>query len=182
MFLATFAFAGMETTFALLGAREFGLGERGFGLIFTYVGVLAIVVQGVLVRRLHRRFGERTLAVAGTVLMGVGLIAIPAARSTFVAMVFLTALAVGQGLVSPSLVSLLSQESSSAEQGSTLGVGQSFSAAARAAGPLVAGGLYDRSIALPYLAGGALILAGGWLISRRGVGREAPVPQDGVAG
>ena len=63
MFLATFAFAGMEATFALFGQRRSGSTPRGFGLIFTYLGVVAIVVQGVLVRRLHGRVGERPLAV-----------------------------------------------------------------------------------------------------------------------
>jgi MFS family permease len=172
----------MEATFALLGAREFGLGARGFGLIFTYVGLVAILVQGVLVRRLHRRFSERTLATSGALLMGAGLLAIPTARSTAVAMIFLTLLALGQGLLSPALASLLSRESGADEHGSTLGIGQSFGAAARALGPLIAGGLYDRGVALPYIAGGMLVLAGGWLISRRSVPEAVRVPHDSVAG
>ncbi len=43
--------------------------------------------------------------------------------------------------------------------GGAFGVGQSAAAAARAAGPLVAGAVFDIRAALPYLVGTALCLA-----------------------
>ena len=43
------------------------------GFVFTYVGVVIVVVQGGLVGPLATRFGERLLAVAGSLLMAVGL-------------------------------------------------------------------------------------------------------------
>jgi DHA1 family tetracycline resistance protein-like MFS transporter len=182
MFLATFAFAGMEATFALLGQRQFGLDQRGFGLIFTLIGAISIGVQGVLVRRLHLRAGERALAMWGALLMGAGLLAIPLAHDAMLAVLFLSVLAVGQGLVSPSLVSLLSRESDVWQQGSTLGVGQAGSAAARAAGPLVTGALFDVRPSVAYLACGILVLAGAWIVSRARREGVFPLPQDKLAG
>jgi DHA1 family tetracycline resistance protein-like MFS transporter len=61
-FLATLAFVAMEATFALLGEHRFGLDPARLGLVFTYVGVVIVVVQGGLVGPLAARFGERTLA------------------------------------------------------------------------------------------------------------------------
>ena len=40
--------------------------------MFTYIGVLMVIVQGGMVRRLVPRFGERKLIIIGTLLMGVG--------------------------------------------------------------------------------------------------------------
>ena len=45
-----------------------------------------------------------------------------------------------------------------AEQGGVLGLGQSFSALARATGPVIAGWLFDRDTHLPYAASAALML------------------------
>ena len=182
MYLATFAFASMEATFALFGEQRFGLDERGFGLIFTYIGIIAIVVQGGLIRRLHKRYTERALAACGGVLLAAGLLLIPLAHTAPPAVLFLTVLALGQGLVSPSLVSLLSRESGDEEQGATLGVGQSLSAAARATGPLIAGFLFDRGIAIPYLAAGLLALAGAVLVTQISPAAPLSLPPDVLAG
>jgi DHA1 family tetracycline resistance protein-like MFS transporter len=185
MFLTTFAFVGLEATFALFSQRRFGLGARGFGLAFTYVGIVVVVVQGGLVGRLNARYGERMLAAGGAALMGLGLLGVAFAPDLALGMLMLTVLALGQGLANPALSSLLSRESHADEQGSTLGVGQSMTAAARASGPLLAGLLYDAQFALPYVAGALLALGVVWLLSQTTVAAEAeptPVPQDTTVG
>jgi len=165
-FISTIAFVAMEATFALFGQVRFGLNPAGLGIIFTLVGIVVAVVQGGLIGRLHLRYDDRTLAGAGAVAMGVAFFLIPLMPSLTGAVVILGLLAAGQGLVSPTLSSLISQSSDVGEQGQTLGIGQSLSAGARAVGPLLAGWLYDRSIALPYLLAAALMLLVVWLISR----------------
>ncbi len=165
-FLATFAFVGMEATFALLGQDRFGLTSSSLGLVFTYVGVLAAVAQGGLVGRLNARFGERALASAGAAIMGVTLLALPFAPGFVAALIVLGGLALGQGLVTPTLSSLLSRESDAEDQGTILGIGQSLAAGARATGPLLAGWLFDRSEAAPYVLGALLVLFAAWLVAR----------------
>lgn len=158
MFLSMFAFTGLEATFALLGQRRFGMTAGGFGALFTYIGVIGVIVQGGLVRRLAKRYGEARLAAAGAVVLGVTLLATALAFNWAEAIVILTLLAVGQGLLSPMLPSLLSLATPRGEQGQTLGLGQSVSAGARAVGPIAAGALYDLGVGLPYIAGGVLTL------------------------
>lgn len=177
-FLATFAFVGLEATFALFGQRQFGIDARGFGLVFTYLGVVIAVVQGGLVGRFSARYGERALAAAGGVIMSLAFVGIAFAPSLTVLLAVTGALAVGQGFVSPTLSTLLSRESRSDEQGSTLGLGQSFAAAARATGPLLAGWLFDRSRFLPYLLGASLVLLTAWLVSQSVLSPDAVLPQD----
>jgi DHA1 family tetracycline resistance protein-like MFS transporter len=157
-FLTTFAFVGMEATFALLGKERFGLGAGGLGAIFTFVGVIIAVVQGGLIGRLSARYGERTLAIAGIGMMALALLLLPWVSSLALALLVLAVLSIGQGLSTPTLSSLLARESGSHARGRVLGSGQSLAAAARAVGPLAAGALFDRGIALPYLLGGLLAL------------------------
>src|SRR5262249_59120027 len=55
-FLVTFAFAKLESTFSLwLAEPPFRYDEAHVGYVFTYIGVLLILVQGVLVGRMARR-------------------------------------------------------------------------------------------------------------------------------
>ena len=163
-FLSTLAFVAMEATFALLGEARLGLDASRLGFVFAYVGVVMVVVQGGLVGRLAPRFGERALATAGALVMAASLGALPLATSIWVALVPLAGLAVGQGLTTPMLSTLLSRATDADEQGGTLGLGQSFAAAARAVGPIGAGWLYDRSVVAPYAAAAAVMVLAAFLV------------------
>ncbi len=165
-FLTTFAFVGMEATYALFGQARYGLDAGRLGVIFTLIGVVIAVVQGGLIGRLSARFGERTLALVGMAIMAIALALIPLAPNLTLSVIVLAVLASGQGLLTPTLSSLLSQASDADEQGGTLGLGQSVSAGARAVGPLIAGGLFDRGIGLPYAAGTALVILAAWLLGK----------------
>lgn len=177
MFLTLFAFVSMETTLAFVARAEYDLDERGFGLILVYVGVVMIIVQGGIVGRLAPRVGERRLAAMGALLLGSSLFLLPFAQSFVAAMAFLCVLAVGQGLVSPTLSTLLSRLTSESAQGGMLGLGQSVASAARAVGPVLAGWLYDQGVSWPFVLAGtaAMIAALGltWLGSARAVKLEA---------
>src|SRR5262249_23537260 len=98
LFLVTFVFAGMESTFALWSERNFGWGPRQNGYVFAYTGILAALIQGGLMRRLARRFGESHLVVQGAVALGLGLLAIPFVHSLVPLLVAMALLAYGAGV------------------------------------------------------------------------------------
>jgi len=164
-FFSTLAFVAMEATFALLGEARFGLDAGHLGFVFAYVGVVMVVVQGGLIGRLVPRFGERALATAGSLFMAASLGALPLAPSLAAALGVLAVLAVGQGLTTPMLSTLLSRATDADEQGGTLGLGQSLAAAARAVGPIGAGWLYDRAAGAPYAAAAAVMALAAVLVA-----------------
>ena len=164
-FLVILAFSGMESTFALWAMRQFGWGPSQVAYVFAYVGLLSAVLQGGLIGRLSRRFGEERLLLVGLALIGIGLLTLPAARSISLLALVLAALAVGMGLVQPSLNSLISRRSGREEQGEVLGVSKSVGSLARVLGPLAAGFLFTEfGRDAPYLWGAALIAAA-WLLT-----------------
>ncbi|HLZ71395.1 MAG TPA: MFS transporter [Dehalococcoidia bacterium] len=173
IFLTNFAFVGLEATFALFSEKQWGLDAAGFALLFTYIGVIVIVVQGGLIGRLRRRHSEGTLATAGAGLLALMLLLLAVTPNLAFGLLVLTGLGLGQGLVSPMLSTLISHAAGADEQGGTLGLGQSFAAAARAVGPLAAGGLYDLTRSLPYLVGAALTLGAALLLSQAAVAARA---------
>ncbi len=142
-FLVMFCFSMMETTLALFCQARFGFGARQTSWLFVFVGVVLVIVQGGLLGRLVRRFGERRLILGGIVLMALGLgllpltpAAIPPAWSKLgLLFLGLLLLAVGNGIHNPSTTGLLSRLTDEESQGSTIGLSRSFGALARILGP-----------------------------------------------
>ncbi|HEX6873569.1 MAG TPA: MFS transporter [Micromonosporaceae bacterium] len=173
LFAVTFAFTGMETTFALLGSDRYGIGAAGLGVVFTGVGVVMVIVQGVLVGRFTDRWGDARVAVGGAAAMALGLGLLPFVP-VWLGYPALGLVAVGQGLLVTTTAALIAAVGGRA-LGGALGVGQSAAAAARAVGPIVAGVGYDLSHALPYLGGAALSLVAAALLSALVIPTGAPV-------
>jgi MFS transporter, DHA1 family, tetracycline resistance protein len=153
------AFSGFETTFALFSERRFGFTEETIGYLFAYVGVVLAIVQGGLVGRMVKRFGERRLVPVALLAMAVGLALIAVSRSVAELFVANGILAVGMGFNSPALTSLISRRSDPEDQGGILGVSQGLASLARIVGPAWAGFLFDRwGMTSPYLSSAALVL------------------------
>lgn len=125
------------------------------------VGVTMSVVQGGLIGKLAKKFGEAQLIRAGCLLMMAGLAVVPLVGATHLFwLMFPTSvlLALGSGVTTPSLTSLLSRSVDGDHQGGTLGLGQSLSSLGRVVGPAMAGTLFESSIDLPFYVGAGLLL------------------------
>ncbi len=157
-FVMTIAFAIMESTFTLFAEHVRDLHAVEVGRMFGVAGLVMIVVQGGLVGRLVKAFGEARLVPAGLVLLVMGLAMLPFAPPPGPMVCVFAIIAVGQGIASPSLHSLISRGTSPDEQGFVLGTNQSMSALARAVGPTMGGAIYLSGPAHPFLLS-ALILA-----------------------
>jgi len=148
--LVIFAFSNFETVFAQFARAQHGLGMSRIGWLFVYAGVLGAVVQGGLVGRLVKIFGEKKLVVAGTLIAALAVGAMPYPTGMAGLMAVLAALALGQGLASPSLSSLTSKLVQPDEVGGVMGIYQAFSSLARIFGPLAAELAYDVSYHWPF--------------------------------
>jgi MFS family permease len=175
--LALLAFSALESTFAFLAKDVFGLSHARTYYVFAYIGILAVVVQGGMIGRLTRRFGERRLLLAGLALQAVSFVALPFAGSLSGLLLVLVPLSLGNGLTSPSLSALLSRMAHRDEQGGTLGIGESASALGRILGPESGTWTYaTMGHAFPYVAGGALMaIAAGVAASLAGARLEPDV-------
>jgi MFS transporter, DHA1 family, tetracycline resistance protein len=152
--LYTLAFTGMETVFPLLTQKNFGWGATQNGYVFTYVGVIIVLMQGGLVRQLVKRWGERNLMLFGLVLLGLGLVLLIWSNSLALLLIAVGILSIGDGAVTPTSSAVLSLISPGEEQGEILGFSQGLGGLGRAIGPLIAGALFSVGTGAPFLAGG----------------------------
>lgn len=158
-FLSTFAFANLEGTFALMTARKYQLDARHNGYLFAYIGVLITILQGGLIGRLVKRFGELRLVSAGLLCLVFSLGLLPFWPNVGWLLIGLLPLTFGHGVSNPSLASLISRTAAASEQGGVLGVSQSMASLGRILGPAWGGFIYDQlGFEYPYLTGGLFML------------------------
>jgi MFS family permease len=174
VFLLNLSFAGLLTNFPLFSNARFGWDATANAFFFAFVGVCAVLTQGVLLGRLQPRFGEKRLLLGGLALMAVnlGLMALVPLGSLLYPVVGV--LAVGTGLAIPSLTALISHRVSEREQGKVMGGQQAILSLTLILGPTISGLTFDRLGApAPYWVGSLLaalaLLAAAAALVPRGV-------------
>lgn len=182
-FLATFVFAGMEATFAMWSNRQFGWGPAQNGYLFAFIGILSATIQGGLIGRLAKKFGEARLIIFGTGSLAIGLGLIPFSSSLPYLLVAMIFLGIGFSVMSPSLNSLVSLQVGAEDQGGIMGINRSANTLARVLGPAWAGFLFATlGRDWPYFSG-ALLMGLVFLLAGRSLKPfltkvGAPKPQD----
>ena len=150
-FLFIVAFSIMTTSFSLYTMFRFGYDAQHTGYLFAYVGLIAVIIQGGLIGRLVKRFGELPLVIVGALCFAISLFAVPfvgpAAGGLAALLVGGGVFSMGNSLATPALTSLASKSVGPGEQGVVLGVTQSTASLARAVGPSLAAVLISSSIA-----------------------------------
>src|SRR5258707_1691676 len=151
--LYTLAFSSMEAVFALLTQRTLGWSATQNGYLFTYIGIIVVLMQGGLLRLLVKRWGERTLMLAGLLLLSLGLLLLVWSGSLALLLLATGLLSLGDGAITPTSSVLLSLVTPAAEQRDILGLSQGLVGLGRTIGPLLAGALFAISPGMPFLAG-----------------------------
>ncbi|MED5384483.1 MAG: MFS transporter [Cyanobacteriota bacterium] len=160
-FLFFLAFNGFTAILVLYFKQTFAWGPELATTAFLIVGLVATLVQGVLIGPLVKRFGEWQLTLTGLGLVIVGCLLIPAIGSANrISSIYVAVgmLAFGTGLVTPSLRSLVSRRLGDRGQGAALGSLQSLQSLGSFLGPPLAGLSYDVLGPASPFAGAAVLL------------------------
>lgn len=155
-----FAFTSFMSGFALFAERRFlwdgrPWGAREVGFVYAYVGVLAIILQGGLIGRLVKRFGDWGLVRYGFIFATIGFLLLGWTYSLPMLLGVSAIISFSTGALRPALTSLITQNATRGEQGAVLGLTQSLMSIAGIAGPLLSGLLIEHG----WLAGWACVIA-----------------------
>jgi len=179
-FISMAAFVMLEATFALFLADVFAYGALQVGLVFAYIGVIIVIVQGRLIGPLTKMFGEWKLAIIGPVLVTLAmLIYAQLGLTPIFALILIGGLlnATGRSLQTPSLSSLISLTAGPQIQGATFGMYHMLMSLARVIGPALATWVYTYQKSSPFLlAGGITGVAALWTLWLRSR-QTQPIPQ-----
>jgi len=139
-FMTAFMIGGLDATLAIYTADKMGFSSPQIGLIFTYIGVLIMVMQFVG-GGLVNRFGELKLIPAGLLLSGAGFFLLTLTHDWLSLLFPLAVFVMGNALVFPSVNSLITKKVVG-KRGAVLGLLSSFQSLGQMIGPLLGGFLY----------------------------------------
>jgi predicted MFS family arabinose efflux permease len=134
-------FSIMTSLFALYCKERFGYDAAHVGYLLAYVGLLGVLFQGGLLRRLLKRPIEKQLAVIGAAVLALSMTALPFVHSLGVLMVVCFGISLGNSFVTPTLNGLASRTTDAHCQGRLLGLMQSAGSLGRFLGPMIGFGL-----------------------------------------
>jgi DHA1 family multidrug resistance protein-like MFS transporter len=175
-FLATFGTSNFESIFGLYMLKKLDYGPEQVGGILTLVGAIALIGRGALTGYVTEHWGEATVIKASLVVGAVGFILLLLAN-TYAAVLLTTGIfTCSITFLRPSIHSLTSKRTT-AGQGASMGLSNSFVSLGRVAGPIVAGIIFDINPNFPYLSG-ALILCVVFILSLIWIKEERPSSAD----
>lgn len=145
--LSTLAFSLVTALFTLFTAHRLQWHARENGWLFAYIGMLGVLIQGGMLRRMVPKVGEKPLIIVGSVFLFISMALLPVSSNLIWVVVASTALAIGNSLVTPLVSGLASKSADAQSQGIVLGVLQSTASLGRMIGPMVGGFLlqYDAN-------------------------------------
>lgn len=147
--------SGLEASFAYFAAKKAGLDAIDLGYIFMIMGFGSALVQGGLVGRFSKKYGEGTVIQGGIIVSTIGFVLILLVNSFTTAAIFLTIFGLGNGVIRPCVSALLTKKST-AGHGSATGLLSSFDSFGRIIGPPLGGWLFSITAGLPYISGAIL--------------------------
>ncbi len=150
--------SGLEATFAYFAKEKAGLDTAQLGYIFMIMGFGSAVVQGGLVGNLTKKYGESAVIQGGMIISAVGFGLILLVHSFTTAAIYLTIFGLGNGVIRPSVSSLLTKMSTTGH-GSSTGLLSSFDSLGRIVGPTLGGWLFSIAFNLPYISGAIVTIA-----------------------
>ncbi len=163
------AFSMMQVTAVLLWSDHSFFNEKQIGFVFMYIGLSSALVQGLLVGRIAKRFGEKQMLTIGLTLLAIGLFAMPFFQDDLFIpweLVAIGLIALANGFINPALMSLITKVAKPNELGQLTGLYQSFGSIGRVLGPAIGGAIYGISFYLPYIVGPLLLIVG-FVLSKR---------------
>ena len=126
------------------------------GIFYAVLSGIMVLVQGPVLRKALKKFSEEKLVIIGSIILGINFILFVAGNDILVygaAILF----AVGNGLMWPSFLSILSKTAGNAYQGFIQGVASSFGSLASIVGLITGGLLYNLIHGFTFLISAGII-------------------------
>jgi MFS family permease len=156
-FLVMLGFSFFYIGFPVHAVRELGWSVTDAGLFFAFLSLLMVVVQGPILAKASKIFSGTTLTICGTLMLTIGFSGLfyGSNLTNYAAAAFI---ALGNGLMWPSVMAMLSRVAGNQHQGAVQGAASSVGAVASIVGFVTAGLIYNLLGAWVFVLAAALIL------------------------
>jgi DHA1 family multidrug resistance protein-like MFS transporter len=158
-FLVSFGLTNFQGIFGYYAMVKFDYGTEEVGWILTIAAVVSALTQGALTGPLTQRWGEAAV-IKVTLLASALTFGLLLTATNMVTVLITTGLfTFPNALLRPAVISLTSKQAG-AQQGTAMGLNNSFNSLGRVVGPIWAGFAFDLNTSLPYLSGAVIMFVG----------------------
>jgi DHA1 family multidrug resistance protein-like MFS transporter len=158
-FLVSFGLTNFQGIFGYYAMVKFDYGTEEVGWILTIAAVVSALTQGALTGPLTKRWGEAAV-IKVTLLASALTFGLLLTATNMVTVLITTGLfTFPNALLRPAVISLTSKQAG-AQQGTAMGLNNSFNSLGRVVGPIWAGFAFDLNTSLPYLSGAVIMFVG----------------------
>ena len=141
-FLTIMAFSMMTTSFVpFTTSAPFNFTDDTVGYVFCFIGIIGVIIQGGLIRKVAKHGREKKFALAGILAMTIALALLPHAGLWLGLISVMALVSIGNSFATPTLNSLASQCGTVETQGETMGAMSSAGSLGRCIGPLACGAM-----------------------------------------
>lgn len=159
LFFVSLVMAGMQTILWWYLHQVFDFLEKSVALIFGYIGIVAIIYQGFVIRFVQKILDNKKILSLGLLLLSIGLLLLwIVGKSIIGLMVGLTLMVVGLSSVNAIVYTLIANSSKEQDYGKNMGIATLFTSMADIAWPIGASFLYVAYVGLPFFVLAWLIL------------------------
>jgi DHA1 family tetracycline resistance protein-like MFS transporter len=143
-FFFALAFSMFQSIFSLYAAYKLHLTSQTTGYVLAYVGLLSVLVQGVGVGLVTKRFRENAIIITSMWLMVFGLAGWAITPNLPVLLVVMLPLSLGGGMLNTVINSAITKSVTREEIGGTLGISTSLESVSRVIAPSAGGFLLQN--------------------------------------
>lgn len=170
VFIMSFGLANFQAIFGYYTMERYSYSPKQVGTIILITGIVGAVIQGGVVGRLTKRFGEEHVVTSSLLLSAFGFVIMTLAPSFIWVIITTSIFFAGNSILRPSLNSLISKLAGN-RQGMVMGLNNSFLSLGNVVGPILAGLLYEWNIHTPYLFG-SLVMIIGLVLTKVWIGKK----------
>jgi len=155
-FIFTAIHSVYQDSFLLFAMQKFDFGSTSNGPLLSFVGILSVFVQGIVVPFFHANFSEHTtITISGTIL-SLFTLAIGFINNMVIFFISMAGVAIGTGVLQTNFTSIYSKVVPADQRGTYMGASSSLDAVIRIVTPSLSGILLQLDPAAPFVVSGIM--------------------------
>ena len=156
-FLTFFAFSLFYAGLPIYASSLLNWSAIDLGIFLAYSSLIMFLVQGPVLNRLSKKFSSRSLVLVGSLLLATSFF-LMSKQQIVLLYSAITLLSLGNGLMWPSFLALLSRVGNKSVQGAIQGYGTSMGSIASMLGLVTGGILFEKLTTLVFIGGSIIFL------------------------
>lgn len=157
VFVFSFGIANFQATLSMFLTYKFHYTPNDIAILMTVGGFVGVIVQGLLLERLFKRFGEMNIILVSLIVAAISMLGMIFVNGFFVILFVAITFQTATTIIRPAVNTLISKVAGH-EQGYAAGMNNAYMSLGNMIGPALAGTLLDWHMNIPFILGTFILI------------------------